>query len=142
MQCVAFCLVLYDTGVGRHKLLLIKRLAKTFAGFFHLFAYLLIILRDLVFDEDIGTVTLLGILVVNQRIVECVHMPRCFPYSGVHEDGRVNAHDVLMQQDHTLPPIFLYIVLQFHSILAIVVDSPQAIINVARWENETILLTM
>jgi hypothetical protein len=64
------------------------------------------------------------------------------PDGGVHEDGGVDAHDVLMEQHHALPPIFLDVVFQFHTILAVVIDSGQTVVNITAGEDEAIFLAM
>ena len=60
----------------------------------------------------------------------------------MHEDGRVYAHYVLMQQHHALPPILLYVVLQFNTVLPVVVHRGQTVIDVAAREYEAILLAV
>jgi len=48
----------------------------------------------------------------------------------VHEDGGVDAHDVLVEQHHALPPVLLDVVLQLYAVLAVVIDSTQAIVDI------------
>ena len=60
----------------------------------------------------------------------------------MHEDSTVDAHDVLVKQHHRLPPVLLYIVLQFHTILPIIIDCSQSIVYIAAGEHETIFFTM
>jgi len=40
----------------------------------------------------------------------------------VHEDGGIDADDVLVHLHHGLPPVFADVLLQFHAVLAIVVN--------------------
>ncbi len=40
------------------------------------------------------------------------------------------------------PPCFFYIVFQFNTVLTIVIDGCQAIINLTTWEDEAILLAV
>ena len=75
----------------------------------------------MLFDKNISPVSFLGILVVDKRIVESVDMPGCFPDGGMHENCRIDAHYVVMQKHHAVPPVFLNVVLQFNTVLAIVV---------------------
>ena len=56
---------------------------------------------------------ILGILVVDQRVVESVDVAGGFPGGRMHEDGRVDADDVVVQRRHELPPVFLDIILEF-----------------------------
>ena len=73
-------------------------------------------------DQHVSTITLLRVAVVDQGIVESIHMSRSLPYRRVHKDGAVDAHDVLVQHRHSLPPILLNIILQLHAVLTIVVN--------------------
>ena len=64
------------------------------------------------------------------------------PCGGVHKDGSIQSHDILVQLHHTLPPILFDVVLQFHTILTIIIHGAQAIINLTAGEHETVLLAM
>ena len=57
-------------------------------------------------------------------------------------DGRVDAHDILVKQHHALPPILLDVVFQFHTILTVVIDCGETIVDITAGENETILLAV
>ena len=107
VQGVALLLVFQHAGVGSTELCLIEGIAKTLGSLGHFLVYLFVILGYLVFDEYVGTIAFLGVAVVDEGVIECVHMSAGFPYRGVHEDGRVNTHDVLVEQHHALPPIRL-----------------------------------
>ena len=52
------------------------------------------------------------------------------PQSGVHEDGGVDADNILVQQYHALPPVLLDIVLQLHAVLTVVIDSTETIVDI------------
>ncbi len=142
VQGVALLLVFQHAGVGGAELLFVEGLAEAFArlGYF-LFDFLLI-LGNLVLDEHVGAVALFRVAVVDQRVVEGVDVSRRFPDGGVHEDGRVDAHDVLVEQHHRLPPVVLDVVLQFHAVLSVVVHGAESVVNVARGEHEAIFLTV
>ncbi|MPM82618.1 hypothetical protein SDC9_129680 [bioreactor metagenome] len=103
--------MLKHAAVGRAELLLVKRFAELLSSFGYLFVDFIIVFGKLVFNQYIGTITFLGVFVVNQRIVKCINVARSFPDSWVHKDSRINAHNVFMQQDHTVPPVLLDIVL-------------------------------
>jgi len=55
----------------------------------HLFLYLFVLFCQIIFDQHIGTVAFFAVLVIDERVVESIHMSRCFPYGGVHEDGGI-----------------------------------------------------
>ena len=142
MERVALGLQFRNSRAGLQELLLVEGVLEALAGFFHLLLYLLVILRHLVLDEHVGAITFLGVTVVDEWVVEGVDMPGSLPDGGMHEDGGVDADDVLVQQHHALPPIFLDVVFQFHTILAVVIDSGQTIINITAGEDEAIFLAM
>ena len=123
MQSITLLLVLQHTGVGGAELSLIKGLAKTFGCLVHLLLNLLIVLSQLVLDEHVGAITLLRVAVIYQGVIEGINMSAGLPRRGVHEDGCVNTHDVLVQQHHRLPPILLNVILQLHTVLAVVINS-------------------
>ena len=78
----------------------VELVTKTLASLVHLFLHLLVILGELLLDEHVGTIALLRIAVVNQRVVEGIHMPARLPNGGVHEDGGIDAHNILIEQHH------------------------------------------
>ena len=110
-------------------LLLVEILLETLACFLHLLLYLLLVLGYLVFDEDIGTIALLGVTVVYERVVESIDVAGCLPYCRVHEYSRIDTHDILMHEHHVLPPVLLDIVFQFDTVLTVVIYSAQSVIN-------------
>ena len=65
-----------------------------------------------------------------------------FPDGGVHEDGAVDAHDVVVKQHHALPPVLLDIILQFYAILSVIIYSTEAIVNFAAREYEAVLFAV
>ena len=113
--------MLEDTGIGLAKLRLVEGIAELLGGLGHFLVDLLLDLRQVVLDQDIGTITLLRVLIIDQRVVERVDVARGFPDCRVHEDGGIDAHNVLVEQRHAVPPIFLDIIFQLHSILAVIV---------------------
>ena len=86
MQGITFGLVFQHTTVGTAELSLIESLTKTLGSFGHFFVYLVIVLSKLVLYQHIGTITFLGIAVVNQRVIESIYVSAGFPDGGVHKD--------------------------------------------------------
>jgi hypothetical protein len=117
-----------DIGVGLDKHRLVKGLAKLLLSLVDLFGDLVFDLGHGLLDEHIGAIALLGVFIVYQGIVECVHVTGGLPGLRVHEDGSIEAHDILMELHHALPPVFLYVLLQLYTILAIVIYRPEAVI--------------
>ena len=121
---------------------LVERLAEALAGLLDLFFDLFILFGQPVLDQHVGAVTLLRILVVDQRVVEGRHMARGLPRLGMHEDRGVDADDVLVQFDHRIPPISLDVVLQLHAVLTVVVHGSQTVVDFARRKHESVLLAV
>ena len=134
--------MLQHTGIGRTELGLIEGVAILFGSLGHFLVDFFVVLGYLVFDEHIGAITLLRVTVVDEGIVERVHVSAGLPYRGVHEDGRVDAHDVLVKQHHALPPVLLDVVFQFHTILSVVIHGSQSVVDFAAGEHKTILLAV
>ena len=122
MQIITLLLGFLHTLTGLQILSLIETVAETLAGLLYLLLDLLVVLRDLILDQHVSTITLLRVAVVDQGIVESIHMSRSLPYRRVHKDGAVDAHDILVQHRHSLPPILLNIILQLHAVLTVVVN--------------------
>ena len=131
MQGIALLLVLQHACIGGTELCFVESLAVLLGGLLHLFVNLLVVLCQLVLYQHVGAVALLAVLVVNQGIVEGVHVSAGLPYGGVHENGGIDTHDVLVEQYHGLPPVLLDVVLQFNAVLAIVVHCAQTVVYVA-----------
>ncbi len=129
-------------GVGGAELRLIEGLAELLAALLHLLLDLVRVFGHVLFEEHVGAVALLAVLVVDQRIVEGVHVAAGLPGGGVHEDGRVDAHDVLVELGHGLPPVAADVVLQLHAVRTVVVGGAEAVVDLAAGEHEAILLGM
>ena len=142
MQGVALLLVLQDAGVGRAELLFVEGVAIFLGSLGHFLGDFLVILGYLVLDEHVRAVALLRVAVVDEGVVEGVHVSAGLPDGGVHEDGGVDAHDVLVQQHHALPPVLLDVVLQFHAVLTVVIHSAQSVVNLAAGEDEAVFLAV
>ena len=130
VQCVAFFLQFDHTRAREAVLCFVERFAETLGCLGHFLVYLFIVLGYLVLDENISAVTLLRVAVVDERVVESVHVSRGFPNGGVHENRTVEPNDVLVQEHHALPPILLDVVFQFNAVLAVVVNGTEAVVNI------------
>ena len=130
------------TGRSLAVLLLVERLPEALAGLLDLFFDLFILLGQPVFDQHVSAVTLLRVLVVDQRVVERTDMARSLPRAGMHEDRGIQPHDILVQLDHRIPPITLDVILQLHAVLAVVVDGAEPVVYLARGEYEPVLLAV
>ena len=142
MQRILLLFIFQDARIGLTEHLLIELVAKALTGFVNLLLHLLIVLGKLLLDEHICTIALLGVAIVNKRVVERIHMTTCFPDGRMHKNSRIDTHNIFVEQDHRLPPIFLDIILQFHTILTVVIHCSQTIIDVTTWKNKTIFLAM
>ena len=100
VEVVKLLLVLQHAGVGIAELGLVKGFAELLPCLLHLLVYFVLVLRHLLFYEHVGAVTLLGVAIINEWVVESVHVTGCLPYCGVHEYGGVYADDVVVQQYH------------------------------------------
>ena len=142
VQSVALLLgLLYALACGQI-LLLVKRVAEALASLSHFFLYLLVIFRYLVLDEHVSAIAFLRVAVVDKWVVKRIDMSACLPYSRMHKDGGVDTHDILVQQHHTLPPVLLDVVFQFHTILSVVMYGSQSVIDFAAREHESVFLAV
>ena len=123
VKCVTFCLMLQYTSVGRTELSLIKRFAESLGSFRYFFIDFIVILSQLIFDQHVSTITFLRVFIVNQRVIECVYVSGSLPDSRMHKDGRVDTDNVLVQQHHAVPPVFLDVIFQFNAHLTVVIHS-------------------
>ena len=64
-------LVAQHVGVGLAELLLVEAVAELAASLLHLLVDLLLDLGEVVLDEHVGAVSFLGVLVVDEGVVEC-----------------------------------------------------------------------
>ena len=70
MQSIALLGVLQHTRVGLTEHRLVEALAEALGSLGHLLIDFLVKLRDFILDKHIGAIALLGVLVVNQRVIE------------------------------------------------------------------------
>ena len=142
VQCAFLGFVLQHAGVGAAELGFVEGFAETLACFGDFFLDFLFVLAYLVFNENVGAVTLLRVAVVDEGVVECVDVARGFPNGGVHEHGAVQSHDVLVEEHHGLPPVLFDVVFEFHTILSVVVHCAETVVDVATGEYETVFFAM
>ncbi len=100
MEGIALLLMFKDAGVGLAELLLIESVTKLLGGFLYLLINFLIVFGNLILDEVISTIALLRVAVVDERIIESIHVTAGLPYGRVHEDGGINTDDVVVEQHH------------------------------------------
>ena len=142
MQCVALGLVFLYAGICGAELCFVKSLSEAFACLCNLLLDLFVVFGNLVFDEHVCAVALFAVAVVDKGVVEGVYMSTGLPDGGMHEDGTVNADDVLVEPCHGLPPVLFDIVLQLHTVLTVVVNGTESVIDVAGREHKTIFLAV
>ena len=124
-------LLAQDIRICLSEFLFIETFAELPAAFLDFLVDFLLYLCQIVLYQHVGAVSFLGILVVDERIVEGRNMSRSHPGSGLHEDCGVYAHDVLVETRHRIPPVLLDVVLQFDSELAVVVYGRKTVIYLA-----------
>ena len=74
MNLVPFSLMLQHTRIGLAELRLVESLTKLLRGLSHLLIDLLLDLTQVILDQHIRTITFLRVAVINQGIVEGIHM--------------------------------------------------------------------
>ena len=142
MYFIVLCLFAENVRIGLAKLRLVEILAEFLAPLGYFLLDFLLNLSEIILDEVVSPVSFLGILIVNERVIESSYVTGSNPCLRMHEHAGINADNIFVKTGHRLPPIPLDIVLEFHSHLAIVINCSQTIINLAGREYESILLTM
>ena len=90
-----------------------------------------------VVDEVIRSVTHFALLAVKQRVGEAGNMAACLPYSGVHEDIRVDLIAVFSLLDKSLSPRVFDVILQPCAEGAVVPSVGKAAVDLGALEDET-----
>ena len=121
MDLVPLSLVFKHTSVSCAELGFVESIAEFLCGLGHFLIHLLLYLCQVIFDQHIGTIPLLGIFVVDQGVIERVDMAGCFPDSRVHKDSGVDTDYIFVQQRHAVPPVFLYVIFQLYAILSVII---------------------
>ena len=122
MEGIALLLCFLHALAGGQELLLVESILETLAGLLDFLLDFLVVLGNLVLNQDVGAIALLRVAVVNEGVIESIDMARGLPYRRVHEDSRVDTHDVLVQHRHGLPPVLLNVILQLHAVLTVIID--------------------
>ena len=126
-------------GVGFFELNFVKAFTPFGAAFVNLLLDFGFLLGDGFFDQNIGAVAFFGIFVINQRVVEGVHVAGGFPNGGVHKNRGVQADNVIVELDHGPPPVFAQSVLEDDPVLSIIVDRRQPVVDFAGLKHKAIL---
>jgi hypothetical protein len=121
VQGITLGLLFQYTRVGGTKLFFVKVVAKTLGCLFHFLGNFVVVFGQLIFYQYIGPVAFLGVLVVNQGIIERIHVTGSLPDGRMHKNSRVDADHVFVKQHHGVPPIFFQVILELHPILTVVV---------------------
>ena len=129
VESIAFFGDFEDASVGGAELLFVESFAEAFAGFGDFFFDFSVEFGEFLFDEDVGAVSFFGVAVVDEGVVEGVDVTGSFPNGGVHEDSGVDADDVFVEEGHSVPPVTFDVVFKFYAVLAVVVDSGEAIVD-------------
>ena len=130
VQGIAFLLVFQNAWIGLAELSFVKGIAESLGGFLYLLICLLVIFSNLILYQHIGAIPFLRIAVVNERIVKGIYMPAGLPCIGVHKDGCVDADNVIVQENHALPPVLLDVVFQLNTVLTVVIYGSQSVVYV------------
>jgi len=79
---------------------------------------------------------LLGDFAVDERVGEAGDVAGGFPDLGVHDDGRLDADDVVAAADHVVPPAVADVLLQLDAEGAVVEEAVEAAIDLGGLEHE------
>ena len=142
MYFIVLCFFAENVRIGLAELGLVEILAEFLAPLGYFLLDFLLYFSEVVLDEIVCTISLLGVLIVNERVIESSYVTGSNPCLRMHEHAGINADHIFVKTGHRLPPIPLDIVLEFHSHLTIVINCSQTVINLAGREYESILLAM
>src|SRR3989449_2991913 len=78
----------------------------------------------------------LAMLAVDQRIGESRDVPRRLPYLGVHQDGGIEALDVVALVNQRAPPALLDVLLELDAERPVVPHGPEAAVDLRRLKHE------
>ena len=88
----------------------------------------------------IGAEAVLAVPAIHERVGEAGHVAGRLPHPGVHEDGRVEALDVVAGVDHRAPPAVFDVLLELDAERAVIPDRTQAAIDLRGLEDESAAL--
>ena len=112
------------------------------ASFLHLLVDFFFNLGEIILNENICTISLLGILIIDKRVVECGYVTGCNPGFRMHEYAGVYTHNILVEAGHRIPPVLLDIVFEFNTKLAVIIHCGESVIDFTGRENITVFLTV
>ena len=138
VDAVDLRLAVEDSAVGAAELCLVKGVPEPLGGLGDVFFDFCLDFGNMIFDQNVRSVALFAILVVDERVIECVDVTGGLPSGGVHENAGVDAHNVLVHSYHGGPPVVLNVVLQFSAQLAVVVSRGKAVVDFARREYKAV----
>jgi hypothetical protein len=104
VNVIYFVKIFFYARVGRSENGLIK-IFKPFSRFFYFLVNLFFDLRNVILNQNIGPETLLTVLVIDQRVVEGIHMAAGLPGGGMHKNSAVYSNNIIIKLNHGLPPI-------------------------------------
>ena len=79
--------------------------------------------------HGVGTIAHLTLLAVYQGIGEVCYVARSLPNTGMHQNGSIKTHNVVVKLGHFLPPSILYILLQLNTDWAVIPSSCLSAVN-------------
>ena len=86
--------------------------------------------------ELVGAKALLAVATIDERVGEGGDVTARLPHLRSHENGRVEAHDVVAQLHHAAPPGFFDVALEQDAERAVVPRRTEAAVDLARGEHE------
>ena len=142
MHLVVLGLLAEHVRVGSAELGLVEAVSEFLLALSYFLGYLLLDLSEIILDKVICTVSLLGVFIIDKRVVESGYVAGSDPGLRMHENAGIDADYVLVETSHGFPPISLYVVFEFYTHLAVIINGGKSIINLAGREYETIFLAM
>jgi len=91
-------------------------------------------------EQLVGAEALLAHLAVHQRVGEAGDVTRGLPHLRVHDDGRLEPHDVFAAPHHVVPPAVADVPLQLHAQRAVVEEAVEPAVDLRRLEDEAAAL--
>ena len=65
-----------------------------------------------------------------------------FPHGWVHKYAGIDANDIAMEQHHALPPVFFDVVFQLNTILTVVINGCESVVNLTAREDKAVFLAV
>ena len=88
------------------------------------------------FLQLVGTLALMAVEALDERIIEHGHVAGCNPHFRRQDDGSIHADDIATGDDHGAPPFTLDIVFQRDAERAVIPRGTGAAVDLARGEHE------